>query len=283
MLSTDFTIQFVGGSFWLSFCSSVSLSVNQSVYEWVSAKAMLSSACLWKSALSSHVCACQSICLLFCLSVSFACQSCLSVSPSVSLFLCVCINQSICFICPSVSSLFVSSRILLSLSISPTVRLFGCWWNSSLAYRAAQLLTVFYFMYACLSITHSNILSLFSLQEMFQARNHKDALTSTAISLTLQKAATCGDNCVKIHDLSELKEMYAIITVEDDQGQLDRMEWTDDGQLLAVGTRTGCVHTYLTKLPVLGDASGTRLAYLTSLLEVTVSNNVDQVGSNVYI
>ena len=113
---------------------------------------------------------------------------------------------------------------------------------------------------------------------MFQACNHKDNLTSTAISLSLQKAATCGDNCVKIHDLSDLKEMYAIITIDDDQGQLDKMEWTDDGQLLAVSTRAGCVHAYLTKLPVLGDASSVRLAYLTSLLEVTVANNVDQVS-----
>ena len=62
------------------------------------------------------------------------------------------------------------------------------------------------------------------LQEMFQARNHKDTLTSTSVSLTLQKVATCGDNCLKILDLANLKEMFAIITIEDDQSQVDRME-----------------------------------------------------------
>lgn len=31
-------------------------------------------------------------------------------------------------------------------------------------------------------------------QEIFQARNHKDNLTSIAVSQTLNKVATCGDN-----------------------------------------------------------------------------------------
>lgn len=30
--------------------------------------------------------------------------------------------------------------------------------------------------------------------EVYQTRNHKDNLTSIAISQTLNKAATCGDN-----------------------------------------------------------------------------------------
>lgn len=31
-------------------------------------------------------------------------------------------------------------------------------------------------------------------QEIFQAHDHKDNLTSIAVSQTLNKAATCGDN-----------------------------------------------------------------------------------------
>ena len=70
--------------------------------------------------------------------------------------------------------------------------------------------------------------------------------------------------------------MYAIIDLEDERG-LDRMEWTEDGQLLAVGTQRGAVHVYLTKLPILGASCGTRIAYLTSLLEVTLQDNVAEV------
>ena len=51
-------------------------------------------------------------------------------------------------------------------------------------------------------------------------------------------------------------------------GQLDKLCWTADGQLLSVSTASGGVLTYLAKLPQLGDSCGTRLAYLTSLLQV---------------
>uniref|UniRef100_A0A8C2CUW6 WD repeat domain 19 n=1 Tax=Cyprinus carpio TaxID=7962 RepID=A0A8C2CUW6_CYPCA len=110
-------------------------------------------------------------------------------------------------------------------------------------------------------------------QELFQAHNHKDSLTSIAISQSLNKAAsTCWP---VIHDLTDLKEMYAIVTLDEETKGLDQMCWTDDGQLLAVSSQQGSLHVFLTKLPILGDSSGTRIAYLTSLLEVTVDNQVE--------
>ncbi|XP_071786835.1 WD repeat-containing protein 19-like isoform X1 [Asterias amurensis] len=116
-------------------------------------------------------------------------------------------------------------------------------------------------------------------QELFQARNHKDNLTSIAISLSLNKAASCGDNCIKIHDLSDLKEVYSVVTLEEESKGLGQIGWTDDGQLMAVSSTRGTLYVHLTKLPVLGDAQGTRLAFLTSLLEVTVVNQVEQEPS----
>ena len=113
-------------------------------------------------------------------------------------------------------------------------------------------------------------------QELFQTRDHKDILNDIGISLSFKKAASCGDNCVKIHDLSDMKEIYAIITLDDAGGPLDRMKWTEDGQLLAVSTEKGAIHVYLTKLPILGDASGTKVAHLTSLREVTVIDEISQ-------
>ncbi|XP_034967788.2 WD repeat-containing protein 19 isoform X1 [Zootoca vivipara] len=111
--------------------------------------------------------------------------------------------------------------------------------------------------------------------EIFQAYDHKDNLTSIAISQSLNKVASCGDNCIKIHDLSDLNEMYAIINLEDENKGLDQLSWTDDGQLLAVSTKKGTIHVFLTKLPILGDSYSTRIAYLTSLLEVTVANHIE--------
>ncbi|XP_060221254.1 WD repeat-containing protein 19 isoform X2 [Meriones unguiculatus] len=112
-------------------------------------------------------------------------------------------------------------------------------------------------------------------QEIFKARDHKDNLTSVALSQTLNKAATCGDNCIKIHDLTELRDMYAIINLDDENKGLGTLSWTDDGQLLALSTQRGSLHVFLTKLPILGDACHTRIAYLTSLLEVTVANLIE--------
>ena len=83
---------------------------------------------------------------------------------------------------------------------------------------------------------------------------------------------------IKIHDLSDLKEMFAIISLEDERG-LDKIEWTDDGQLLAVTTVKGNLHVYLTSLPMLAATQNTRIAHLTSLLEVTIEDNIQQVSS----
>nr|XP_045017612.1 WD repeat-containing protein 19 isoform X2 [Jaculus jaculus] len=112
-------------------------------------------------------------------------------------------------------------------------------------------------------------------QEIFKARDHKDNLTSVAISQALNKAATCGDSCIKIHDLAELRDMYAIINLDDENKGLGTLSWTDDGQLLALSTQRGSLHVFLTKLPILGDACNTKIAYLTSLLEVTVANLIE--------
>ena len=46
---------------------------------------------------------------------------------------------------------------------------------------------------------------IFNVLSIFQVKNHKDALTGIAVSVPLGKAASCGDNTVKIHELHDLK------------------------------------------------------------------------------
>lgn len=50
-----------------------------------------------------------------------------------------------------------------------------------------------------------------------------------------------------------------------------------------VDVLSGNIHVYLTKLPVLGGAHGAKVAFLTSLLEVTVANIVEKVRSTLEI
>ena len=73
--------------------------------------------------------------------------------------------------------------------------------------------------------------------------------------------------------------MYAIITIEEERSLAD-ISWSCDGQLLAVSTPRGGLHVYLSRLPMLAAASQTRIAHLTSLLEVTIEDNIAQVSGN---
>ncbi len=75
---------------------------------------------------------------------------------------------------------------------------------------------------------------------------------------------------LKVCDLNDLNEIETVLTVDDEQA-IDWMEWSDDGQMLAMVAPSESIHVYLTKLTILGDSYGTRLAFLSSLLEVTVS------------
>ncbi|RKO82764.1 hypothetical protein BDK51DRAFT_33532 [Blyttiomyces helicus] len=53
---------------------------------------------------------------------------------------------------------------------------------------------------------------------------------------------------------------------------LHKLRWSDDGQFLSVSTKEGALYTYLAKIPTLGAASGSCVAYLTNLKEVTISD-----------
>ncbi|KAF5396627.1 hypothetical protein PHET_10569, partial [Paragonimus heterotremus] len=127
-------------------------------------------------------------------------------------------------------------------------------------------------------------------KEIYQVRDHKDGLWDIAISPALNRCATAGDHCVKIHDLLNVRELLAIIELEEDMRPgketqtttspfrnnrgACQLQWSDDGQLMAVSTPRQLLHVFLSQLPMLAsvDLSGTAnlTARLTSLLEVTV-------------
>ena len=89
----------------------------------------------------------------------------------------------------------------------------------------------------------------------------------------LGKAASCGDNMIKIHELSDLKETSSVITLDDERG-LENMDWSEDGQLLAVTTSKGNLHVYLSKLPLLSSSSHTRVSSKFSIYKLWISFSV---------
>lgn len=76
---------------------------------------------------------------------------------------------------------------------------------------------------------------------------------------------------VKLYNLEDLNDVKCILPVDDEKA-IEWMEWTEDGQMIAMASESGCVHVYLVKLNILGSCFGSRLAFLSSLLEVTVLN-----------
>lgn len=87
---------------------------------------------------------------------------------------------------------------------------------------------------------------------------------------------------IKIFDLYDHNEIENVFTV-DDEPSIINIDWTDDGQLLAFGSSTGNIHVYLSQLKIIGDSYGTSLAFLSSLLEVTVFNVHEEVQDSVMI
>lgn len=73
-----------------------------------------------------------------------------------------------------------------------------------------------------------------------------------------------------------MQDTLQMITVDDEQ-VIDSLNWSDDGQLLALSGREGNLHVYLTKLPVLGSAYNQKFAYLSSLYEVSIFSATNKV------
>lgn len=82
--------------------------------------------------------------------------------------------------------------------------------------------------------------------------------------------------------MNDLNDIETVITIDDDRS-IEWMEWSDDGQLLAMVSPSGAIHVYLTKLNILGESYGTRLAFLSSLLEVSVVSAQEDVNDVVVI
>lgn len=74
---------------------------------------------------------------------------------------------------------------------------------------------------------------------------------------------------IKIHSITNLHETEKIITVPDHSG-VQMIDWSADGQLLAITTVTGSIYIYVTKLPCKYAVSAPRIAILSSLAEVSI-------------
>ena len=73
-----------------------------------------------------------------------------------------------------------------------------------------------------------------------------------------------------------LEQIDNVITLEDEQ-ELEWLEWSSNGQMLAVSSDEGSLNVFLMKLPNVSCAYQTKIAYLSSLLELTFINIFEPV------
>lgn len=106
-------------------------------------------------------------------------------------------------------------------------------------------------------------------KEIFQSKNHKEKLSDVALSMAVGRVATCGDNNIKVHEISSLPETLTVVNIDDDTG-VEKLAWSEDGQLLAATTTYGSVLIYLSKLPMLASAYSNYICVLTSLSQITI-------------
>ena len=108
--------------------------------------------------------------------------------------------------------------------------------------------------------------------ELFSAHFHRERLTALAYSPVTQRAACAGDSGVKIVDMGSWQEL------PDDsfdlRDEVTSMAFTADGQILTIATATGKVHSFLACMPNIHDQHGSRIAYLSSLREISVVDAV---------
>jgi len=113
-------------------------------------------------------------------------------------------------------------------------------------------------------------------QEIFIARLHRTSLSDLVVSRSLQRVATCGDSSVRLLDTESWKELKSdSLSFDSEQGNLSKMQWTTDAQILSVSTKTGTIFSFLSKVPQVHSAQGTSVAFLSSLREISVVNALD--------
>eukprot|EP01013_Petalomonas_cantuscygni_P015686 TRINITY_DN32571_c0_g1_i1.p1 TRINITY_DN32571_c0_g1~~TRINITY_DN32571_c0_g1_i1.p1 ORF type:complete len:1413 (-),score=393.21 TRINITY_DN32571_c0_g1_i1:294-4532(-) len=113
-------------------------------------------------------------------------------------------------------------------------------------------------------------------QEVSSAKFHTGKLADVTYCPVLMKGASIGDKCVKIFDMADrnrLSDQRAErFDLDEEDGMLDKLHWTSEGQILTVSSKRGNIYAFLTRIPVLHDTIGTRVLYLTSLRELCVKD-----------
>uniref|UniRef100_A0A0R3RUL2 WD repeat-containing protein 19 n=1 Tax=Elaeophora elaphi TaxID=1147741 RepID=A0A0R3RUL2_9BILA len=107
-------------------------------------------------------------------------------------------------------------------------------------------------------------------QEIYTVQDFKTYFSFMCVSEVSSKVLLTGDNQIRVRELSRLDEIIEIVEVDAKNNDLYSSAINYDGQLVAVGTHSGTLHVFLTKMPTLGAAYLNTVAILSSLNEITL-------------
>eukprot|EP00929_Paragymnodinium_shiwhaense_P016254 TRINITY_DN12450_c0_g1_i1.p1 TRINITY_DN12450_c0_g1~~TRINITY_DN12450_c0_g1_i1.p1 ORF type:complete len:1383 (+),score=443.06 TRINITY_DN12450_c0_g1_i1:121-4269(+) len=120
-------------------------------------------------------------------------------------------------------------------------------------------------------------------EELSSVKYHQNSLDCLCCSKASGKIASAGDDGIRIVNMKDWKEIKSERIQVRPEARVTHMYWSEDGELLSFCTEAGWVYCYLAKLTALSATCNTRLAYLTSLREMTVIEGTNDHGNKVVL
>lgn len=120
-------------------------------------------------------------------------------------------------------------------------------------------------------------------EELSSVKYHATTLDMLCCSKVAGKIASAGDDGIRIIGIKDFKEVKSERIQVRPESKVTQMHWSDDGELLSFCTEAGWVYCYLAKLTALSATCNSRLAYLTSLREMTVMEGANEQGTKVIV
>jgi WD repeat-containing protein 19 len=120
-------------------------------------------------------------------------------------------------------------------------------------------------------------------EEVSSVKLHTHSLDCLCCSRQAGKIASAGDDGIRIMSMRDWKELKAERIAVKPESRVTQINWSEDGELLSFSTEAGWVYCFLANISVLSATCNTRIAYLTSLREMTIVDFSSDGGSKVVV
>jgi len=147
-------------------------------------------------------------------------------------------------------------------------------------YGDGYLIVAFQGGYVAVVSTHPKEVN----DEVFGSQLTNSPVTSMSFSQQLKRCAVAEAQGIRIFDMSTREEIASDFTrVSAMAGRVTRVAWTSDGQILTVSTSGGRIMSFLASMPLMSGVFGSKVAHLSSLMELAVVDVLAPPGTTASI